>query len=155
MTNYLRVGGALILALAAFAALPVAVNAGDAAPPATPAGAVTGRVLDAKGNPVKGAHVVVIDAQALASSKGDGRDGAAKSKKAPAPVASGETDKDGVYKIDNVPAGHMRIAARIEESTDHSFTFAPKPQYDVAAGRITKVDDIKFKAPGATGAKAK
>jgi len=95
------------------------VTAVQADAPATQkgTGAVTGRVVDSDGKPVAGAHVRAFDAEAISKARQKNRDNPAGAKESrPDPVAKTETGADGTFKLENVPAGRIRVIAGLQGS---------------------------------------
>ncbi len=129
-------------------ALSLAVGIGAAAQvradetPAT--GTVTGKVLDANGQPAKGVKVAAFAPGTLAERKnktpGTATD-APTTRPRPEALAKGVTGDDGTYTLTDVPAGKVRIVAGAKGS---GFGVS-KAIVTVTAGQTTKVEDIKLR----------
>jgi protocatechuate 3,4-dioxygenase beta subunit len=118
------------------------------AAPAAATGAVTGRVLDANGRGIAGADVTIMEAPA------DSGEGDSKERKRPQKLGSGKTDNSGVYRIDRIAVGKIQVVAQVIAPGVRQTAIAAKDgvsAYEVTAGKITKVDDIKMGAKAGGG----
>ena len=112
-------------------------------------GTVTGRVVDADGKPVAGAHVRALAPGALKGVHDRKSDGPAAPKEEPKVEAKADTGADGTFTLENVPAGKARIIAGLKGS---GVGMLREPVL-VKAGETEKVGDIQLKKPAAgTGA---
>lgn len=112
-------------------------------------GSISGKVVDADGNPVAGAKVKVMAAAPAKPKKEklEGGDAPKPDKPKPTPVAEGETDANGTFTLNDIPAGDYMVGAMAKGKG------AAKEKVTVTEGGTAEVT-LTLKAPAPKKPKA-
>jgi hypothetical protein len=120
----------LITLLALAQALSAASSFAEEVPAETKTGTVSGKIVDANGNPVKGATVAAFVGGGLPLPKNKW-----------GPISNTVSGDKGDFKLIDVPVGQIRIGAQLKDVGVSRGT----TDFDVVAGKETKVGEIKIK----------